>query len=202
MASALMLLSEAEAERFSALSEQSRAVIAFLASDAVPLATVEESTTIGELKARAAKMAKEIEAFRRSLTDPLNDQIKELIALVRPILGELEALDARCSRLLLDFTRTQQAKAETARQMQEHFAATVENPLAPPPIVATRGVKTDTGTTSIRKTWTFEIIKPDDVPRKYLCVDELAVRAAVKAGERDIPGVRIYQHETMATRTR
>lgn len=48
-----------------------------------------------------------------------------------------------------------------------------------------------------RKTWAFEIVDEKKVPKDYWAIDEKALRAAVKAGEREIPGVRIYQKETV-----
>ncbi|MFH0810785.1 MAG: hypothetical protein V2A77_10035, partial [Pseudomonadota bacterium] len=41
--------------------------------------------------------------------------------------------------------------------------------------------------------WTFEIEKPDDVPRSFCMPDEKRIREAVKVGVRDIAGVRIFQ---------
>jgi len=171
-----MLLSGAEEARLSDMLAVAHETLAKLSADAAPLATVEESTELGELKARAVNCARDIDAWRHDLTDPLNAQIKQLIALVAPILEELRDFDRLCQTRLLAFTRTQAAAAETARQMTEHFEATETNPFAPAPIVATRGVKTDSGTTSIRKT-----------------VDRELIASAVEAGVREIPGVRIWQ---------
>lgn len=45
---------------------------------------------------------------------------------------------------------------------------------------------------SLRNHWTFEVADPAQVPREYLSVNEGAIRAAIRAGARDIPGVRIF----------
>lgn len=49
-----------------------------------------------------------------------------------------------------------------------------------------------------RQTWTFEITDAAAVPREYLVVNETAIRKAMNAGARDIPGVRIYQETKIA----
>lgn len=53
---------------------------------------------------------------------------------------------------------------------------------------------------STRKVWKAEVIDDAAVPRDYLVVDEKAIRAAVKSGVREIPGVRIYSVDEMAVR--
>jgi len=41
--------------------------------------------------------------------------------------------------------------------------------------------------------WDFEVTNPLEIPRQYLAVDAKAVRKALKEGQRDIPGLRIFQ---------
>lgn len=50
------------------------------------------------------------------------------------------------------------------------------------------------------KRWAFEITDAAQVPREYLMVDEKKIREAVTNGERIIPGVRIYQSESLTIR--
>lgn len=52
--------------------------------------------------------------------------------------------------------------------------------------------------TGARKVWTFEITGENEIPRAFLSIDEKKIRAAIKDGVRDIPGVRIYQETTIA----
>jgi hypothetical protein len=54
-------------------------------------------------------------------------------------------------------------------------------------------VRTEAGSAFERKTWTFEIEDATQIPREFLMVDEKGIRAAVKNGAREIPGVRIFQ---------
>lgn len=52
----------------------------------------------------------------------------------------------------------------------------------------------------LTKRWTFEITDASQVPSEYLVVDEKKVREAVAAGTRSIPGIRIYQDESISLR--
>jgi hypothetical protein len=55
---------------------------------------------------------------------------------------------------------------------------------------------------SIKTEWTFELVDISIVPREYLKFDDVKVRAAVKAGARDIPGIRIFAEEKMNLRAK
>jgi hypothetical protein len=49
--------------------------------------------------------------------------------------------------------------------------------------------------------WDFKIIDPAQIPAEFMMVNEKAIRAAVKAGVRNIPGVKIYQREELAVKS-
>lgn len=63
-------------------------------------------------------------------------------------------------------------------------------------------VQSDLGAISAKKVWEFEVIDESKVPNEFKIVNEKAIRAAVKAGVRNIPGVKIYQTETLAVKSR
>ena len=48
--------------------------------------------------------------------------------------------------------------------------------------------------------WTFEIEAEAEIPREYCTPDSVKIRAAVKAGVRDIAGVRIFQDDRVSLR--
>jgi hypothetical protein len=85
------------------------------------------------------------------------------------------------------------AEAEAASRAQSAAAAAMVVP-------ASRGIKTDSGSVVGRKTWQVEVVREADVPREYLAVDMPKLRAAVKAGARQIPGCNIFEDEGLAVR--
>lgn len=66
---------------------------------------------------------------------------------------------------------------------------------APLPQVTVQAPPKVVGTTSFRKVTDFEVLDPFQLPRKYLVPDETAIRKDVKAGVKEIPGVRIFEKE-------
>jgi hypothetical protein len=63
-------------------------------------------------------------------------------------------------------------------------------------------IRGDYGSTAyVRKVWTFEVVDLDAVPRDYMSLDVDVVREAItKDAVRQIPGLRIYQSETLHVR--
>ena len=61
-------------------------------------------------------------------------------------------------------------------------------------------VKSFNSTTSVRKSWKFDITDTAQIPREYLVPDLQKIREAVKNGERDIAGVNIFEDISIASR--
>lgn len=55
-------------------------------------------------------------------------------------------------------------------------------------------------TASLRTTTEFTIEDVNSVPREFLMVNDAAIRAAIKAGRREIPGVKIFQKQQTVVR--
>lgn len=55
-------------------------------------------------------------------------------------------------------------------------------------------------TASLRGRWTYEVVDSASVPRHLLMVNDAAVKAAIKAGERNVPGLRIFQETKIGIR--
>lgn len=64
----------------------------------------------------------------------------------------------------------------------------------------TNGFHTAPAVKGLTKRWTFDITDQNAIPREYLQVNETAIREAIKAGVREIPGLKIYQSESISIR--
>jgi hypothetical protein len=58
-------------------------------------------------------------------------------------------------------------------------------------------VHSETGSTTFKKVWDFEVVDPLEIPREFMQVDLVAIRKAVKDGKRVIPGVKIFETEVV-----
>jgi hypothetical protein len=79
----------------------------------------------------------------------------------------------------------------------------IEAPQVIPPIMPKeqKVVRTESGSASSRKVWTFEVVDMAKVPRTHLTLDEKQVRADIDAGIREIPGIKIFEKEKNVYRT-
>ena len=71
-----------------------------------------------------------------------------------------------------------------------------EAPPPPPPPVKVEAEKIEG--LQMRKTWDFSIEDEKLIPREYLCVDEKKIGKVVKAGIREIAGIRIFEKSISA----
>lgn len=55
-------------------------------------------------------------------------------------------------------------------------------------------------TKGLTKRWVYEVTSEQEVPRAYLQVNEKAVKDAIAGGARQIPGIRIFQEESISIR--
>jgi hypothetical protein len=105
-------------------------------------------------------------------------------------------------------------KAIAKKAEEERLAAlklaeeeTAKNAVIAPTVVAPvvqetpKITRTEGGSASQRKAWTFEVIDAGAIPREFLMVDEAQIRDAVKMGVREIPGVRIFEETKVIFRS-
>lgn len=166
--------------------------------------------------AKAKKLAREMEDERTKLTKPLlsfKGGVDSAFKSYSQNLGTIESnakgkLGIYQSRVEIERLKAEKATREEAARIQakldeEAKAAGVEAPQVMVPTVAPQSTttRTDEGTASVVKTWTFEVTDETQVPREYLMVDEKKIRQAVKGGVRQIAGIRIYEEANVRIRT-
>lgn len=61
-------------------------------------------------------------------------------------------------------------------------------------------INLSTNSASVSMVWDFEVTDKSKLPLEYLKVDEVAIRNAIRNGQRDIAGVKIYQKPQISLR--
>jgi hypothetical protein len=157
----------------------------------------------------AKKTLDQFEEYRDKLVRPHNDYVKKSNDMVKlitaPITLPLDNLRKRCDQFLRDKRQAQQDEINRLAKLkaeQDAKAQSVKTPQAK----ANNEAKAQATAVQIavvasqkppagRTTRKMEIVNADLIPRKYLVVDESAIRRDMgKAGEKIpvIPGVRIF----------
>lgn len=173
-------------------------------------------TTVKEIEAKRKELVKPINEVKDKIQDRANalkkilpkdiDRVKALVVNFQVVQEEIErkAQEAEDNRKLEAQEKLDQAKEDAAdsdgflSEDQEKEQAEEINTLEGE---ATQSFNiTSTKTKGITTTWKHEITDEALIPKEYMLIDEVAIRKAVKAGERNIPGVRIYEHKNLTVR--
>ena len=189
----------------------------FKAEEVAAIDSLETEQRAVEFLSQVKHRAKIVDDKRRSYTDPLNAAVKLIKADFDTILNPLDQAEVVVKKGIQTFRDAEDfRRKEAARKEAEIAAKNAVQPIArgdmsPEAIgkaqeasvalqqanaVAPRTVTTQTGQLRTRKDWKFEVVAPLDVPRDYCSPDAAIIRAAVKGGEREIPGIRIWEETT------
>ncbi len=170
-----------------------------------------------EILSTIATVKKKAEEQRKILVQPLQQKEKEINQAFKEALAPLVTADTVLRGKIQDYHAYQEKlrleEEERLRKLAEKEQKRLEKkaekrgetppPPMPIPIVpqVAKTVKTEAGSASIKTYWTWELVDINKVPREYMELNEKAVNMAVKMGIREIPGIRIFQTQTVAVRT-
>lgn len=164
----------------------------------------------------AKKLNKSIDKARKEAIEKPQEYIRAVNGLAKWYQEKLADIETILKRKIgvyqarreMERREAERAAQEAARKLQaqldaEAKAKRIEAPTVPVPVMPEpiRTTRTEAGTSSQRKVWTFRITNPEQVPAEYKMVDEKRIREAVRMGVRSIEGVEIYQESTTTFRT-
>ena len=190
------------------------AALAIQETDVIAVTNTEEEKRAALVIARAKDMLKKVEAKRKDFVQPLNDHVKKINADFKTITEPIEAAISKLSSAILAYRQT--AEWKEAQEYREAVRAEAKDAVERGDVAALQSlsdantaieaaapktVKTEAGSVGTRKVWKYEIEDPTRVPTEFWIIDEKRIGAAVRAGVRKINGVKIWEEETIVTRS-
>lgn len=190
---------------------------------------VDETTSkhAGEAMTALKARLKKIEELRQKFLRPVLDQQRTYNELFKNESAPLEALYSSLASKVKGYMMAEQEKAleaerkrqeEIARQKQQaseqikSFAPPSDQTPMPPievlvaPVEApVSSVQTSSGTISKRSVWKWELADKEALLKSrpdLFILDEKRINAEVKAGAREIDGLKIYEDFIIATKTK
>lgn len=173
---------------------------------------VDDETDVdaAEFLAQVKTARKRVDELRHWFTDPLETQKKNIIARFKTTDAPLEQAQKIVGGKHLVYQRAQQ---EAARKEQERLrklaegkqarqaARAEEKGLEAPPVVIPmptvqappKTIHTASGSVTTRTVWRHQVVDMAALPDEYKIADEVKLGKVVRAGVREIPGVRIYE---------
>jgi len=195
-----------------ALSEQAERLLA-IAKERVIL-TDSDLTPATEDLSVIAQVKKGLGAIKAEYVKPIKGHLDDVNAAFNMILKPLEEADSITRAMMLAYRRVveerarqaeeiNRQKAELARKEAE-FSGTGEFTVDTTPVEVAKPigkVQTGIGSAGVMKVTKWELVDFAAVPDKYKVLDSAAITKLVKAGG-SIPGIRVYEEETLRVNTR
>ena len=163
---------------------------------------------LGKVKA----LNKRVKGHSEEVTKTQKLFIKEIDNFVRPYLSTLAGISTELSNKLAEYSYKEEIerreKEKKIREAQEQAIMeikkaaeknniSVEDIILPPaPVVKKETTtKVSNGSFYIKKTWDYEIVDINKIPKEYVQVVENkpAIKAAIAAGIREIEGIKIFE---------
>lgn len=172
-----------------------------------------------EMTAQLKKIGKAIAEKQESIIGEASKFVNQVQKFTLPFRKDIEAIEAQVKRKLAVYgykkelqRRAEEAAARAAAaEVQakidaEASALGIEPVTIPLPVIPVESgpIRTESGTTSFVKKWTYEVVDVSAIPARYMMADptnRTAVMQDIRAGVREIPGLRIFEAVTTRTTT-
>jgi len=175
----------------------------------------EDLTPATDDLALIARLKKALKEKQDEYVKPIKAHLDKVQFVFKDLLACLDDIDKtnreKIAAYRAEQLRKQREADEINRQKEElarkeaAFNGTGEFTVDTTPVEAPAPVKkvsTNMGTVSTARVWKYEIVDPSQIPEEYKVIDYAKITKVVKAGCRNIPGVRIYEEETIRVMAR
>lgn len=180
---------------------------ALTAATDLVVATEEDYKVAGELRAKIKQVGKLIKEKKESVSRPLLDALNNFRDLFKPIEQSQKQAEELVDSKMLTFYKEQQCKREEEKLK---IAQKVETGYIKPETAikkmenlteAPQAVKSEVGTTFVKKIPSMRIVDEKLIPDEYWVIDMVKLRQAVVRERKEVPGVEYYEEETMGGRS-
>jgi hypothetical protein len=184
-------------------------------AQAIEVKTSAAAANATEMTGQTKRLAKSVDDRRKEIIAEPDSFVRKVNGFCKPIADRLKAIESLLKRKLADYAyqvelqrreierKQNEARVELQKQVDAEAAAKgVESVTIAPVAMPTKKepVRSDSAVSSAVMVWKHEVIDAAAVPREYLMVDDKAIAAAVKAGIRNVAGVRIFEEAEMRVR--
>jgi len=169
------------------------------------IATIEDVEDASGFLRKIKDMEQVVEDKRTSFTKPLNESLKNINDTFKKMREPLEQARRIVSDKILGWKRIENdriaAEQAAIRKRQEAEAEErrkndIQEVIKAPEIVAP--IENKIGNIQTVKRWTFDIVDFAAVPDSFKVINQIEVNSAIRTGTREVPGLKIYQIETLA----
>lgn len=171
---------------------------ALTAATDLQITNQEELNAADEVLKKIKTVGKLIKEQKEAITKPLNESLRNIRDLFKPIEQSHDEAESLVKRKILDYNDAEEAKR---KKEADKIAAKVESGRMRPDTALTKmaaiteAPKTAHTVRIVRK---YRITNELLIPRQYLTVDLTAIRKAVITDGIVVPGVEVYEEKELA----
>lgn len=145
---------------------------------------------------------KKIELLRKEITEPARKFINKVNDSAKVFTEKLDKVEEILKAKLDAWKKKKEEEQKLAQKQAEVFAQAMELDVIPYVDEAPKAIRSDNAMTYEKVEWKFDVEDLSKVPMHLLMVDEDKVKQMLRAGIRDIPGLKIYSETKTVIRTR
>ena len=174
-------------------------------ANAVSIESQEGYESAIDLVSKLKETGSEIKYKKESITKPLNEALRNVRDMFRPIEDQFANAERIIKNKLLDYKRKkdEEARAEEARVAARVAKGTMKLETAEKKMDSIERVENTTrgkvGQVQIKKIRKVRVTDENAIPRKYLVPDMVVIRQDALGGV-EIPGIEVYEEESIAAR--
>jgi len=189
-------------EEFKLIEQDALAVIP---ENVMDIQSQDDYTKAGDLLKIVKNKVKSLDEKRKEYTQPIEQTKKKLISDFKRIAEPLIEFGAELSNKMVEFNEIEQKRLDEEQKKidddaLEKLKEDKESAVDVPVVNDIRTTRGNIATSTITKSWDFEILDPLKVPNEYCSPDSVKLRQAVKSGQREIDGVKIFEKKSITSR--
>ena len=172
------------------------------------------SNVLGEVKVRINRL----DELKKELTKPFADAVRGANNWFKSQQEPFKTMEMKIKTEMTVYVEAEERKAakmwaeaeeerkrlevEREKKVKEAEKAGEPEPEPLPEVIPEEvkkiSVQTVHGKVITKKIWTYDVVDIEKVPREFLTFDRAKITNAVRSGEREIPGVKIYQKTSIS----
>lgn len=168
----------------------------------------EELSCAGEALSQIVEFLKRIEKVRISLVKPLNDHVSSINKRLKSFTEPISREDGRIRNLMSKYRAVVESKRQeeyqaSLKQVKEEYGDNFPIPeiVAPIPLDTAKSISTSGGgSINFMTVWDYVVEDLNQIPKKYFILDEALISKLIRAGEREIPGLKIFAKQVPVVR--
>ena len=168
-------------------------------ADSYVIKSAQDVDSASEFLSEVKGLENRIEAKRLEFTKPLNQSLKAINETFKKLSKSL--VDARqiVAIRILDWRKAENDRIakeeERRRKIQDAHERAGHEVKAP---IILEKLEKRMGDTQARKVWSWKLVDFNKVPDSYKEISPVAINQAIRNGIREIPGLRIFQEESLS----